>query len=418
MSTASVENLRVAILDDDPLFRELVAAFLQSDQTVTLHQSGVYDELLKDLTEERIDCVLLDYDLGGDNGLNVIQKLHEYFVDVPPIIMLTGDGREKTVIKALRMGVADYIAKSDLVANELNAIIRKVVRKRRKEMQARSEHLRLSAASGTDPGTGLINRVQLDERLQQIAQLSPKARSAYGVILVEIVELTDITEKFGLKTADKVILAFAKQLQKPVRSNDIFGRYSHNLFLIIANVLSDAALLDQICRRMSEQLLTRLDLDAASLTFSGRIGASLCDSDTPIGKLDLSRLLDDARAALDKARESGAIYVVADARSVDAAQAPSGRVEAPPGAAEALRSVDRRREPRLRVYRRGQIVIPHLNATIDCIVRDMSKSGARLRVDTPFVIPQEFELAIIGEHSRRSVELRWQKGNDFGVVYV
>jgi DNA-binding NarL/FixJ family response regulator len=35
---------------------------------------------------------------------------------VPPMIMLTGDGRESTVIKALRMGMDDYLPKRDLKA--------------------------------------------------------------------------------------------------------------------------------------------------------------------------------------------------------------------------------------------------------------------------------------------------------------
>ncbi len=79
---------------------------------------------------------------------------------------------------------------------------------------------------------------------------------------------------------------------------------------------------------------------------------------------------------------------------------------------------NRRREQRYRVLKRGKIVIKGLSSVVDCAVRNMSESGAQIRVEGYFVPPNRFQLQIMGHFNEPVwVEKRWQVGNDIGVLF-
>ena len=56
------------------------------------------------------DVIIVDYDMPGLNGLQVIQHLHRREIK-SPIIMLTGSGNERVAVEALKLGASDYMVK-------------------------------------------------------------------------------------------------------------------------------------------------------------------------------------------------------------------------------------------------------------------------------------------------------------------
>ena len=74
-------------------------------------------------------------------------------------------------------------------------------------------------------------------------------------------------------------------------------------------------------------------------------------------------------------------------------------------------------ERRQRVLKRGQILAQGFSSAIDCTIRDLNSSGARLRVDSYYTAPDEFQLRFQGG-TQRAVRVRWQIGNDIGVQFV
>ena len=56
--------------------------------------------------------------------------------------------------------------------------------------------------------------------------------------------------------------------------------------------------------------------------------------------------------------------------------------------------------------------------TFNCAVRNISSSGAGLRIDAAFAAPDTFELEIAGSGTRRRVQVRWQMGLDLGVEFI
>ncbi|MCC8967294.1 diguanylate cyclase [Bradyrhizobium sp. Pear76] len=425
MSSLSHEYLGIAIVDDDDVYRSYVSALVSKNTRFSVFEASSGEELYRILDSQKVDCIILDYNLGTESGFAVRDRLGERYHSVPPIVMLTGDGRESTVIKALRLGFNDYLAKRELTADGLISAIGRAVQRARDEQRTRAEHERLANMSGVDLVTGLLGQAKLDGRLAQLAAMGHGARSAYAIVLVEMNELHAINESFGLKAGDQALRAFGERLSKAARSSDICGRYSGSSFLIVVDVRSDPGQLQSFCERLTSDLAFRIDLNAASLDLSACIGAAL-GAEGAGGGTAGADLMKPALDALDAARAAGSPFKISDRRSSAPPSGGAASTTAEPvpsdagvrPAADQLRTSDRRREPRQRVFKRGQILLPGLGATIDCTVRNQSRRGAGIRIDAPFAVPKEFELLITGDGVRKRVQVRWQIGTDLGVEYI
>jgi hypothetical protein len=54
---------------------------------------------------------------------------------------------------------------------------------------------------------------------------------------------------------------------------------------------------------------------------------------------------------------------------------------------------------------------------LDCLVRNMSVSGANLEVESQIGIPSSFELVINAEHSNHHCHVVWRKARRIGVAF-
>jgi signal transduction histidine kinase len=78
----------------------------------------------------RFDCVLLDYQLPGTTGLDVLRALRA--ADGPgaevPVVMLTGQSDPETAVALIKAGAADFIPKGALTADRLARVVGGAVR--------------------------------------------------------------------------------------------------------------------------------------------------------------------------------------------------------------------------------------------------------------------------------------------------
>ena len=119
---------RIAIVEDDPEIRELVAGMLTRAgfEAVPAADGSALD---RQLARQRIDLILLDLMLPGEDGLAICRRLRAAQIDVP-IIMVTARGDEIDRIVGLEIGADDYVPKP-FNPHELLARLRAVLRRTR-----------------------------------------------------------------------------------------------------------------------------------------------------------------------------------------------------------------------------------------------------------------------------------------------
>jgi two-component system OmpR family response regulator len=115
----------ILVVDDDREIRTLVGRMLtQSGFRVSSAADG--RQMLQLLAVSRVDLVVLDLMLPGEDGLSLCRKLRAK--GNLPILMLTAMGEETDRIVGLEMGADDYLTKP-FSARELLARIRAVLRR-------------------------------------------------------------------------------------------------------------------------------------------------------------------------------------------------------------------------------------------------------------------------------------------------
>jgi len=72
---------------------------------------------------------------------------------------------------------------------------------------------------------------------------------------------------------------------------------------------------------------------------------------------------------------------------------------------------------RQRTFLKGTIYYDNHRASIDCVIRDMSDSGARLSLDHPATVPDDIELFI--PHKQQTLRARVQRRvpNELGIAF-
>ena len=117
----------ILIVDDDAEIRSLLANYLVKNG---LRATAVSDgrAMWNALEGSRVDLIVLDLMLPGDDGLTLCRNLRAK--SEIPVIMLTARGEETDRIVGLEMGADDYLAKP-FSARELLARIKSVLRRSR-----------------------------------------------------------------------------------------------------------------------------------------------------------------------------------------------------------------------------------------------------------------------------------------------
>jgi two-component system, OmpR family, response regulator len=119
------QSPHVLLVEDDPEIRKLVSQFLQSNglRVATSADGREMDQTLKD---NRIDLLVLDIMLPGEDGLSICRRLRGS--SNLPVIMLTAKGEDIDRIIGLEIGADDYLTKP-FNPRELLARIRAVLRR-------------------------------------------------------------------------------------------------------------------------------------------------------------------------------------------------------------------------------------------------------------------------------------------------
>jgi two-component system nitrogen regulation response regulator NtrX len=118
---------QVLVVDDVAAMAEQYAYDLRRVGKYEAIIAGGGDEALDLLGREPIDCVVLDLEMPGTDGFEVLRRLRQRGIDVP-VIVYTGTGSYDRCVQAVRLGAYGFIDKTEpierLVQEIENAVSR------------------------------------------------------------------------------------------------------------------------------------------------------------------------------------------------------------------------------------------------------------------------------------------------------
>jgi diguanylate cyclase (GGDEF)-like protein/PAS domain S-box-containing protein len=152
-----------------------------------------------------------------------------------------------------------------------------------------------------DALTGLPNRYQLNERLEQILFRSRQLRAAVALLFLDVDRFKLINDSLGHGVGDEVLKEVGRRIQRCVRATDVAARLAGDEFVVVLEGTRSA---DE-ARVVADKILDAMDepfvVSAGSVPVSVSIGAAF----VPDAATTPSRVLQLADSALYEAKASG-----------------------------------------------------------------------------------------------------------------
>jgi DNA-binding NarL/FixJ family response regulator len=118
--------IKTLLVDDDPLFRDLVKATLKKlFPEMIVQEAGNAGEAMSRAETLHPDLVFTDISLPGENGLKLTERLKKAYPEIV-VIILSGHDAPEYYEAALARGASRFVTKDSLKREEIEAFIRSV----------------------------------------------------------------------------------------------------------------------------------------------------------------------------------------------------------------------------------------------------------------------------------------------------
>lgn len=176
--------IRILHVEDNPDLADLTATFLtREDDRFEVETAHEPSEGLDRLAESEFDCIVSDYDMPGQNGIEFLKAVREEYPDLP-FILFTGKGSEEVASEAISAGVTDYLQKESgssqytVLANR----VKNAVEQHRAKREIERSQQRLSLFFEKSP----LGAIQWDQNFE-VTRINETAENILGYTGEELV---------------------------------------------------------------------------------------------------------------------------------------------------------------------------------------------------------------------------------------
>jgi len=262
---------------------------------------------LFEAAENNFDLVIVSGALEDYDPLRLCSQLRSLertrFI---PVLLIADQGEDTMIVRALDLGINDYIVRP-VDPNELLARTLTQLRRKRYNDRLRNSVQQTIELAVTDVLTGLHNRRYLDNHFRVLFERAAVRKRPLSICLVDIDRFKQVNDTYGHEAGDDVIREFAVRIRATVRGADLACRHGGEEFVVVMpdTSLDMAAAVGERLREMIQQRPFRLQGGAEiSITASIGIASSGQDTTTP------EQLLRNADRALYQAKTDGRNRVV------------------------------------------------------------------------------------------------------------
>jgi len=221
---------RILVIDDNEEQAERLVNALGDEYAISIERepevalgrarSGDFDLIIVNMSIEEMDPLRL---------CSSIRSFEE--TRVTPILAVVRQGDTRKLVRALDIGVNDYLTRP-VEKNELTARVTTQLRRKRYVDQLRSSFQASLEMAVTDPLTGLYNRRYLASHMTAMFDRAFWTGRPLSVMILDIDHFKGVNDTYGHDCGDKVIQEFAAHISGAVRGIDLACRYGGEEFLI------------------------------------------------------------------------------------------------------------------------------------------------------------------------------------------
>lgn len=144
----------------------------------------------------------------------------------------------------------------------------------RKANEARIDYL-----AHHDPLTGLINRYNLENRLDQALRSAQRDRLCVAVMFIDMDRFKNINDSLGHDIGDQLLIEVGRRLRDSVRDSDIVARLGGDEFIVVLTRIKDEMDAAPIAEKILRSLGQPYNLDGRETHTSPSIGIAVYPRD-------------------------------------------------------------------------------------------------------------------------------------------
>jgi DNA-binding NarL/FixJ family response regulator len=220
------QEIRILLVDDHGLFRESLSRLLQAEPDFRIAGTcGSATEALTVVDQQQIDVVLLDYDLGEEQGLNFLESARQKGF-VGRVLMVTAGMSDAGTLRALESGAAGIFLKHSPPAQLVEAIYKVMGG----EMWLDSRAIRSLVAGASGKSDEQRTSQPLTERERAVLkgvfegltnkEIGVKLQTSEGTIKAVMQQLFD---KTGVRTRSQLVRIALERLAEDWRPGETEG---------------------------------------------------------------------------------------------------------------------------------------------------------------------------------------------------
>ncbi len=266
---------------------------------------------LFEAAENSFDLVIVNSNFDDYDPLRLCSQLRSLErTRYIPLLIIAEQGQDDMVVRALDLGVTDYLMRpidpNELVARSLTQIRRKHCNDRLRASVKQTIELAV-----TDGLTGLHNRRYLDNHLKLLIDRAVARGRPLSICITDIDRFKSVNDTYGHDAGDEVLRDFAHRVRSTVRGADLACRFGGEEFVVVMpdTPADAAAAIAERLRTMVEDRPFALPNSDTKLSITASLGLATLNlsGDTP------EALLKRADTALYQAKNNGRNQVVAAA---------------------------------------------------------------------------------------------------------
>lgn len=295
----------ILIVDEQDRVMERIAKALTGLGELTFMKGG--EDVAERAREKNYDLIIVSLTMRETDGLRVCSKLRSFEeTRHVPILVMVDDGNHKKLIRALEMGVNDYVVRPVDRMEFVARVQTQLKRKRYADKLWENFHLSMQLAT-TDAVTGLYNRHYLTSHLETQLKAAQRSKKPLSVLMMDIDHFKAVNDTYGHAVGDRVLKEFAVRIGKNVRGVDLAARYGGEEFVVMMpETPQDWAYM--IGDRLREEIAeNKFDVGSSDGPISVTVSIGVATSDDDILP---AQILESADKALYRAKEEGRNKVI------------------------------------------------------------------------------------------------------------
>ena len=239
MPSSAHKPLKILAIDDEPVVRDSIAAYLE-DSGFEVLQAGDGQEGLQKLREAAPELILLDLRMPEMDGLEFLEIMKQEAPDTP-VIVVSGTGVLQDAIEALRAGAHDFVTKPILDMAVLEHAVKGALERARlrSENLRYREHLEAEIAQRTSDLVERTRALEVSNRnLQREIEQREKAEASLRSQEQKFRELADLLPQTVFETDARGAFTF---MNRYAREMFAMGREDNSAALKVGDILAPEA---------------------------------------------------------------------------------------------------------------------------------------------------------------------------------